>query len=140
MLFPSHWTARNLQPYPNIVFSARKSRSSFVNSHIMKRYAALLRRRLQDLEALDAQSAESRGPVELDQQSVGRLSRMDAMQAQAMAQETHRRRVLEMRRIGLALRRIEDDDFGWCGRCGEAIPEGRLEIDLAATLCVTCAR
>ncbi|WP_433948574.1 hypothetical protein [Brevundimonas diminuta] len=40
---------------------------------------------LAELESLDALTDESRKPVELDQQSVGRLSRMDALQQQAMA-------------------------------------------------------
>lgn len=110
-----------------------------MNSDTTDRYATLLQRLKQDLDALDAQSAESRGPVALDQQSVGRLSRMDALQAQAMAKETHRRRAVETRRINLALRRIEEGDFGWCERCGEAIPEARLDIDPTATLCVACA-
>jgi DnaK suppressor protein len=139
MLFPLHRTAGDPQSYPNIGFSAQKSRSSFVNTAIKDRYAALLQRRKKELATLDAQSAESRGPVELDQQSVGRLSRMDAMQSQAMAKETHRRRALELRRINIALRRIAEDEFGWCERCGEAIPEGRLDIDPTATLCVSCA-
>ena len=34
-----------------------------------------------ELEELEAMSAEARKPAELDQSSVGRLSRMDAMQA-----------------------------------------------------------
>ena len=37
-----------------------------------------------DLDRLRGQAQESCAPVTLDQQSVGRLSRMDAMQQQAM--------------------------------------------------------
>ena len=37
-------------------------------------------------------SAESRQPVELDQSRVGRLSRMDALQGQALAPDISRRR------------------------------------------------
>ena len=77
--------------------------------------------------------------VELDQTRVGRLSRMDAMQAQAMSIETGRRRRLMLLQIEAALRRIEEDEFGYCQECGEDIPEPRLKIDPAAQLCIQCA-
>ena len=77
--------------------------------------------------------------VELDQTRVGRLSRMDAMQAQAMSQDARRRREEKLRGVARALRRIEDDDFGWCEDCGEAIHARRLMADPTATLCVACA-
>ncbi|MEP0322758.1 TraR/DksA family transcriptional regulator [Bauldia litoralis] len=93
-----------------------------------------------ELEALREQSAEARAPVTLDQQSVGRLSRMDALQGQAMAQAAEQRRASEMARIDAALIRIDDGSYGECLRCGEEIAEKRLEIDPAATLCVDCAR
>lgn len=93
-----------------------------------------------ELRALDARSEADRRPVTLDQQSVGRLSRMDALQVQAMAQETRRRRQRELTRIAAALALIEEGEFGWCRKCGEAISDARLEIDPAAPLCVDCAR
>ena len=77
--------------------------------------------------------------VTLDQSSVGRLSRMDAMQAQAMSLETKKRRELELIRIKSALLRIENDEFGYCLRCDELISEKRLSIEPAATLCIECA-
>jgi len=102
------------------------------------------RKRLQDLkqelEATTASSAESRKPVELDQQSVGRLSRMDALQVQAMANETERRRQSEIKRIDAALERIDEDEYGWCIVCGEEIAKKRLELDPAASQCVDCAQ
>ena len=77
--------------------------------------------------------------VELDQTRQGRLSRMDAMQQQAMAQATDRRRETDLKRIAAALQRIDDEEYGECLECGETIPVGRLEIDPALTLCVVCA-
>jgi DnaK suppressor protein len=77
--------------------------------------------------------------VELDQQSVGRLARMDAMQNQAMAQAGGRRRAGEARRIAAALARIDDGSFGECTDCGEEIPDKRLELDPTTPLCVSCA-
>ena len=92
-----------------------------------------------ELEQLKAESRNSRRPVELDQTRVGRLSRMDALQDQAMALETGRRRNAELCRIEAALKRIEDGDYGWCMSCGVAIPAKRLELDPTVQLCVDCA-
>ena len=92
-----------------------------------------------ELIELGAADEESRKPVTLDQTSVGRLSRMDALQSQAMALEIERRRNHELIRIKAALARIEDGEYGYCVACGDEIPKKRLEIDPTAPTCVECA-
>lgn len=92
------------------------------------------------LNAEDVAGAEDRGTVVLDQQSVGRLSRMDAMQRQAMAQATMRRRAARMARIEGALARIEVGEFGYCQDCGEEIDKARLDLDSTVPACMSCAR
>jgi DnaK suppressor protein len=77
--------------------------------------------------------------VELDQATVGRLSRMDAMQAQAMSQASVRRREVTLKMIDLALQRIEDHTFGICRSCIQPIARERLEFDPTASLCIDCA-
>ena len=94
---------------------------------------------LAEIEALSETSAGARSTVTLDQQSVGRLSRMDAMQGQAMARASEQRRRARISMIKAALQRIEDGDYGICEECGEDIPAGRLAIDPVVTACVTCA-
>lgn len=84
-------------------------------------------------------SAESRGTVVLDQTSVGRLSRMDAMQSQAMAEANERRRLAAIRLIDLALKRIDDECYGECIECGEYIAAKRLELNYATMKCIACA-
>jgi len=106
----------------------------------IEQYRALLVERQAELQSLSAASAGSRRPVELDQSRVGRLSRMDAMQDQAMAQETARRREIELRRIDAALKRIETGEYGYCLTCGENIAEKRLRFDPATPACIGCAR
>ena len=86
------------------------------------------------------QSAESRKPVALDQTSVGRISRVDAMQVQAMAIEAERRRGVEGKRIDGALARLDGGAYGECVNCGDDIAPARLESDPAATVCIACAR
>ena len=92
-----------------------------------------------DLLAQSEISKEARDTVALDQQSVGRLSRMDAMQQQAMAEAQERNRQRDLQRIDLAFRRIKDGDYGYCIECDEEIPDGRLSIDPMAEKCVRCA-
>lgn len=99
-----------------------------------------LRAELQELTDASAATSDDRSPVALDQQSVGRLSRMDAMQSRAMAAEAERRRQLRLNSVRAALSRMADGEFGHCGECGEPISEARLNIDPTAYLCVRCAR
>ena len=94
----------------------------------------------EEIKKLTALSADERKPVELDQTTQGRLSRMDALQVQEMALEQERRRKIELKRIGSALQRIEDGDYGYCTLCGGDIELKRLEIDPAVPLCLVCAQ
>ncbi len=88
----------------------------------------------------DAATHQNRDTVTLDQQSVGRLSRMDALQQQAMAQATQRRRESRIARIDAAIKRMETDEFGYCQNCGEVIGKKRLDLDPTVPSCVTCAK
>jgi len=101
------------------------------------------RQKLLDLEQtlLRAQETgdEAEQTVELDQSRVGRLSRMDAMQAQAMSIETGRRRRQKLLQITAALKRIDEGEYGFCQDCGEEIATARLDFDPAVLLCITCA-
>jgi DnaK suppressor protein len=103
-------------------------------------WRAVIEAELAELQAASASTRDDRAPVTLDQQSVGRLARMDAMQLQAMAAATERRRADRAVRLREALRRVESGDFGWCDACGERIAEGRLAIDPTVMLCIGCAR
>lgn len=97
-----------------------------------------LLREKQELETLSDDAREARGTVTLDQQGVGRLSRVDALQQQAMAVESERRRRIRAKRIEAALARIDSGDFGYCVKCGEEIPEARLNADPTSPCCVAC--
>ena len=92
-----------------------------------------------ELGRLEAAAEGAADTVELDQSRVGRLSRMDALQAQQMARETARRRRQQIERIDGALRRIESGDFGGCFACGEPIDLRRLAADPTHTRCIRCA-
>ena len=83
-------------------------------------------------------SKEASGVVELDT-SIGRLSRMDAMQTQQMALELRRRQENQLLRIKNAFRRIDKGEYGKCSKCAKQIDDDRLEVFPDALKCVSCA-
>lgn len=99
----------------------------------------LIRLREELLSTREARD-EASSTVQLDQQSVGRLSRMDALQSQALAKAGQERAERQLRLIQAALMRIENDEFGECLECGEPINPKRLEIDPTCLYCIECAR
>lgn len=90
------------------------------------------------LHQLEEELKEAGETVVLDQTRVGRLSRMDAMQAQEMALEAARRRQQQLVKIEGALHRIDSGEFGCCFVCGEEIIVSRLSVDPTSTRCMEC--
>ena len=103
---------------------------------------AFFRNRLVELdreirEDMNANPEDS-GVVELDS-SIGRLSRMDALQNQQMALELKRRQENQLLRIENALKRMDKGQYGLCGKCKKPIEEERLEVFPDSVTCVRCA-
>lgn len=98
-----------------------------------------LEARRAELMALQDMSSQSRDAVELDQTSVGRVSRIDAIQQQHMALASDRQRAEELVRIDAALQRVSDGDYGYCIVCEEPIAAKRLEFDPSIPTCIDCA-
>ncbi|KAA9008328.1 TraR/DksA family transcriptional regulator [Histidinibacterium aquaticum] len=109
-------------------------------TELAERYRPRLEAEREEIAESSAASGESRRPVELDQQSVGRLSRQDALQNQAMAQAQEARRSGRLRAIAAAVERIEEGEFGFCEDCGDFIGWRRLDLDPCAVRCTDCAR
>lgn len=103
------------------------------------RYAVRVEDELRAIAQAGNETARDRKPVELDQQSIGRLSRMDALQGQAMAKAMQGRRDGRILALRAALERLAGDDFGWCEACGEFIGLKRLDLDPTLQRCVDCA-
>ncbi|SMF21965.1 transcriptional regulator, TraR/DksA family [Alteromonadaceae bacterium Bs31] len=98
-----------------------------------------LENELSKLSQLEEIAGEGAQVVELDQSKVGRLSRMDALQQQAMNVEQNRRRQLRIQHIKAALIRMAKQDYGYCLDCGEDINPKRLEVNPATPYCTQCA-
>jgi len=103
-------------------------------------FEKLLAARRIELEEANELAEQSRNAVQLDQTSVGRVSRIDAIQRQEMAKAGEQRRLNEISRINAAMKRIAQDEYGDCQKCGEEIAIRRLEFDPATPLCITCAK
>src|SRR3546814_1449308 len=100
--FPSHRTSTRQ------AIRTRAAMTPEQREHFRQRLLALKR----ELGATEATASDAAKPVELDQTSVGRVSRMDAMQGQAMALAVQQRRAQSLRRIDAALARIDSGDYG----------------------------
>ena len=104
------------------------------------KYKKLIERLLQELTAEDELGQSSQRTVVLDQQSVGRLSRMDALQSQAMAQAQQRRRDVLKSSLIFALQRLEEGEFGYCADCGDEIEEAQISASLVIMKCMSCLK
>lgn len=110
-----------------------------MDQHEAERFRLRILEGLAALDAEDALGRDGQRTVTLDQQSVGRLSRQDALQSQSMARATQARRDRRRQALQAALRRLDEDEFGYCDACGEEIPHERLWLDATVTRCVGCA-
>ena len=104
------------------------------------KYQKLIELQLEELTADNALGQSAQKTVELDQQSVGRLSRMDALQSQAMAQAQQRRRDVLRGSLQAALQRLKEEEFGYCLECGDEIEEARLLANPAVIKCMPCIK
>ena len=91
-----------------------------------------------ELEVALADAERTSATVVLDQNSVGRLSRMDAMQQQNMALANKRSLSVRLAKIHKALAALESGDYGYCETCGEEIGVARLTHYPESNLCLSC--
>lgn len=77
-------------------------------------------------------------PISLDN-SIGRLSRMDAINNKTINEKALRDKKRNIQKLGRAVERHEDGKLGKCLKCGDEIPFGRLKIMPYTTRCVKCA-
>jgi DnaK suppressor protein len=101
----------------------------------LKKTLLLRQQDLNDQLLIGEQAAQI---VTLDQTSVGRVSRIDALQQQSMAISTRSKVKLNLKKTVTALRAIATEDYGYCKQCDEGIPFKRLEIQPEAALCLAC--
>ena len=72
--------------------------------------------------------------------SLGRLSRMDAINNKSVVEAALRRAKEDLAALKSALENIHKEDFGLCKSCDKAIPLGRIVLKPGSPYCVNCAR
>lgn len=98
-----------------------------------------LNRQLSKLEKSMRVTDEALQTVELDQTAVGRLSRMDSLQSQAMSKGLREREEVKFAQLKEALVRMERGSYGRCTRCDSTIPIERLFVFPEAPECGPCS-
>lgn len=83
-------------------------------------------------------SSEAARPVELDQSCIGRLSRIEALQNQGIAQNLQEREQAQRTQLIQALQRLDEGEFGRCVHCDRAIPFERLLVFPETCSCSGC--
>jgi DnaK suppressor protein len=97
-----------------------------------------LLRLAQRLERSRKTTGRAARPVELDQTSVGRLSRIDALQNQHLTKGLQVREDARYALVQEGLRRLDAGEFGLCAGCGEPIPFERLLVFPETLRCAPC--
>lgn len=98
---------------------------------------AQLSTRLLEIRATLGHLEGATAPVSPDN-AIGRLTRLDAMQATALRQALARNHEVELGQLERALEAIDAGTYGICRRCGEEIAEARLRARPQAFLCLAC--
>ncbi|CAN5492802.1 hypothetical protein BH23BAC3_BH23BAC3_16000 [soil metagenome] len=71
--------------------------------------------------------------------SIGRLSRMDAINNKAINEKALREKKSTLQKLVRAHERYKENKLGPCLKCGNEIPFGRLKIMPYTTRCIQCA-
>ena len=100
--------------------------------------ARLLIEQRETVEAIQ-QAQQSAAPVELDQSCVGRVSRIDVLQQQALAQGLRERLTIRKRKVEAALARLDSGTYGLCCACHSDLEPELLNADPAVVFCQECA-
>lgn len=113
-----------------------------MGSHLTPEQLDLFRQGLVEAKAaaksLLGSTVGDKRPVEASGSTIGRLSRMDAIQVQAMSQMSRRQLDIRLQQIENALAALDAGKYGLCRQCKEPIGLPRLEALPEAPFCLDC--
>ena len=105
------------------------------NTQLAELGEELLRLRMELIASIADNSRTNTVDLDLP---IGRLSRVDALQQQAMAAAEKRRAEQRLKAVEAALEFHGEGDYGYCKACGENLPFARLKVRPESPLCVAC--
>jgi len=108
-----------------------------MSTDMMDEYRKIVTAEIKKLKNEIADMADSVKPIEPDV-SIGRLSRMEAIQAKSISEANLRSKKMRLQKLMDAERRLDRGSFGYCSVCEEEIPEKRLRISPESTVCMDC--
>lgn len=96
----------------------------------------------EQLEKIEREIAELEANIQpiSPENSIGRVSRMDAIQNQSVAEAGLRNKKEKRKKLHLALEKVDQDGFGICQQCKQPIQAGRLMYMPESAFCIRCAR
>lgn len=71
--------------------------------------------------------------------SIGRVSRMDAIQSKGISEASLRNKKEKLSKLKISLSKIDTPDFGICSRCDRPIQPARLMYMPESSRCLHCA-
>jgi len=87
----------------------------------------------------DVKSTEAMTQPIKPENSLGRISRMDAINNKAVMEVSLRNKKAKLSKLRIALDNINNEGFGLCSSCKKPIQAGRLMFMPESTRCVRCA-
>ncbi len=111
---------------------------------LIKQIKTIVKNQISELERQIDLTKKSSQTVELDQTLAGRVSRIDAIQQQKMAQSSFARDKKRLVKLNSILAKLSQQqqsgygDYGWCEECDEEIPIARLMVKPESKYCISC--
>lgn len=127
-----------LEPLPSMHVTVSFIMNSNLTAAQLDELRAELDRQLRKLQRCMRTTSRAMKPVQLDQSSVGRLSRIDNLQTQGLTAGLQAREQSKLGQISEALKRMETGTYGRCVVCGEPIGFERLLVFPEAPNCAAC--
>jgi len=113
--------------------------SIIMNDEKKKKIKSILKKEIKKTKESIASYEEMTQPIS-PENSIGRVSRMDAINNKSVQESALRSARKKLGQLQAQLTKVGNDRFGLCSRCGKLIQEMRIIKLPESSYCVHCAR
>ena len=96
-----------------------------------------IEKRIKKIQSEIDELKEMANPVSPDN-AIGRISRMDAINNKSVVEASIRNLEKKLKGLEYALQNLHKPEFGFCAKCKQPIPEGRILLMPESRFCVKC--